>query len=351
MNATGALIFTAFSSPRRVGDVIEQLAIETCSKPRAIRSDVLTTVDRLVGQGLLTRDGLPDVPTDELATSQPDAPIDPAGAETWHFQSGPLEAGGITFEMRAGTPEIVDDLASALIGFDASRIDTADHRVDLPSEMVERLGVGGALTEAFDRLDAIVTEQAVGIRLHGGAVERDGDVVVVLGRSGSGKSSLTAALVRAGWAYLTDEVVVIEPGSRRVHPYRRPLDLEPRTIAELGVVAVVSTGGRKDKVRADQIGTGSTGGELAGIIVLTGRAPEGDREGLVRPAEALMALLPMTFEATFGDADAEVLGELARICEAVPTLRMGRVPLDEMVEAIDHAFGRRIADGSPTLVR
>ena len=75
------------------------------------------------------------------------------------------------------------------------------------------------------------------ILLHAGAVEFDGRVVVVTGESGRGKSTLTAALVLAGGAYLTDELVIIDPQDLSVRPYPKPLDLGPTSLELLGLPA------------------------------------------------------------------------------------------------------------------
>jgi hypothetical protein len=45
---------------------------------------------------------------------------------------------------------------------------------------------------------------------HGGAVSRDGYAAALLGPSGQGKSTLTAACARAGLAFLTDDCLVLD---------------------------------------------------------------------------------------------------------------------------------------------
>ncbi len=53
-----------------------------------------------------------------------------------------------------------------------------------------------------------------------------GDAAIVLpGPMGAGKSTLVAALVRAGLGYLTDEVVAFEPSSGVIRPYPKYLSL------------------------------------------------------------------------------------------------------------------------------
>lgn len=48
--------------------------------------------------------------------------------------------------------------------------------------------------------------------LHGGAVERDGQAVLVLGGSGSGKSTIAVSARRGGWRVLSDDLAVVRGG-------------------------------------------------------------------------------------------------------------------------------------------
>lgn len=60
--------------------------------------------------------------------------------------------------------------------------------------------------------------------VHAGVVGWRGRAVVVPGRSLSGKTTLVAALVRAGADYYSDEYAVLD-AEGRVHPYARPLSV------------------------------------------------------------------------------------------------------------------------------
>lgn len=66
--------------------------------------------------------------------------------------------------------------------------------------------------------------------LHAGAVSWRGRAVVLPAPPDSGKTTLTAALTRAGFRYLTDEASFLELGSGRLHPYPRALWMEPGTL-------------------------------------------------------------------------------------------------------------------------
>ena len=60
--------------------------------------------------------------------------------------------------------------------------------------------------------------------VHAGVVGWKGKAIVIPGYSFSGKSTLVAALVRAGATYYSDEYAVFDARGR-VHPYARPLEL------------------------------------------------------------------------------------------------------------------------------
>jgi hypothetical protein len=60
--------------------------------------------------------------------------------------------------------------------------------------------------------------------VHAGVVGWKGKAILVPGRSFTGKTTLTAALVRAGATYYSDEFAVLDTEGR-VHPYLKPLSV------------------------------------------------------------------------------------------------------------------------------
>jgi hypothetical protein len=60
--------------------------------------------------------------------------------------------------------------------------------------------------------------------VHAGVVGWKGHAIVVPGRSRSGKTTLVAALVKAGASYLSDEFAVLDARGR-VHPFAKPLSI------------------------------------------------------------------------------------------------------------------------------
>lgn len=63
--------------------------------------------------------------------------------------------------------------------------------------------------------------------LHGAAAASGGAAVALCAPTESGKSTLVTALVRAGFDYLTDEFLAINPDDLRVHPVPKAIALDP----------------------------------------------------------------------------------------------------------------------------
>jgi hypothetical protein len=85
--------------------------------------------------------------------------------------------------------------------------------------------------------------------VHAGCVAVDGKAILLPGRSMSGKSSLTAALVRAGADYYSDEFAVLD-NLGVVRPYSRPLAMRPYGGGPSARVQVEELGGRSGRVPA-----------------------------------------------------------------------------------------------------
>ena len=125
---------------------------------------------------------------------------------------------------------------------------------------------------------AQTTQQYVVV--HSAVVERGGQAAILPGPTGSGKSTLCAGLVMAGWRLLSDELALIDAGTGLVTPVPRPISLKNESIdliraafpdAVFGPVAPDTRKGRLAHLRppADSV---KRAGELAQLrwIVLPG---------------------------------------------------------------------------------
>jgi len=149
-------------------------------------------------------------------------------------------------------------------------------RVALSAE----LDVALAVLEAQIRA-GIALRAAEAVFVHAGVVARRGRAVLVPGLSFSGKTTLVAALVRAGASYLSDEYAVLDADGR-VHPYPKPL-------------SVRAPGSHRQTERlVESIGGTQTQAALpVGLIVVTAFRPGGawapERRSAGQGALALLA--------------------------------------------------------------
>ena len=86
-------------------------------------------------------------------------------------------------------------------------------------------------------LDAVIYELAKkcadGLLFHAAALCRNGCGVLLPGRSGSGKTLLSAFLARKGYAYLTDEMTFIAPQTLGMKGFQKPLHIKDTKIPGL----------------------------------------------------------------------------------------------------------------------
>lgn len=66
--------------------------------------------------------------------------------------------------------------------------------------------------------------------IHAGAVEKHGRAVILPAPPGSGKSTLTAALMLSGWRLLSDELTLIDRKTGLIHALPRPVSLKNESI-------------------------------------------------------------------------------------------------------------------------
>lgn len=137
----------------------------------------------------------------------------------------------------------------------------------------------GDVVDALHVLDgairSIVAVHAPGlVFIHAGAVAIDGRVLVLPGRSMTGKTTLVAALVEAGATYLSDEYAVFDAHGD-VHPYPRRL-------------SVRRPEGRRE-VSVDQIGGVTAAGPLPPIGVAALAHVAGGTFAVSEPGQAACA--------------------------------------------------------------
>lgn len=103
--------------------------------------------------------------------------------------------------------------------------------IELPS--------GPTTQHALSTLLADLNQRAVaaygGFSVHSGVARHKNRILAIPVESGGGKSTLTAALVLAGFSYLSDEGLCVEYDTGIVTPYPKPISLAPRSRSALGL--------------------------------------------------------------------------------------------------------------------
>lgn len=202
-----------------------------------------------------------------------------------------------------------------------------------------------ALTHLFGHLNRRVVAAAVpdAATLHAAAAAWDGRAVVLSGPTESGKSTLAAGLGLAGFEYLTDEVVVLDPETHEVAPYPKPLNIDPgswsvlgrlRPVAPSAVPDIADTQWHVDPMRLP--GGVAGGSRPVGALVRCRFTPHGrHRMQLMSPAEMVAEVIRDGFRPRTGvPAQLRLLGAIAR---NVPCYDLRFTTLDEAVQSISES--------------
>lgn len=179
------------------------------------------------------------------------------------------------------------------------------------------------LTDALDVLEShlqllVAANSTEGLFIHAGVVGWQGQAILIPGRTFSGKSTLVAALLKAGATYYSDEYAIIDEVGQ-VRPYPRLLSL--RTAA----------GSQDRRCHPEELG-GKLGTEPLPVrLVVVTRYEAGSRWQAreLSPAKAMLALLDNTVAARAQPHDA--MDRLQLIVTGSKAIKSKRGEADEVV--------------------
>ena len=153
-----------------------------------------------------------------------------------------FEALGFSFALECEDAELQDYLEGVLAAFafggpvahryvlrsTGEPSEELPHEVLLDGERIAGAAVGWAMVDSVVHdLNRRVVDSSPHLLLHAGGVAGDGAAAALPGHMEAGKTTLTAGLVRAGLTYLTDEALALDRESLLVHPYPKPLSIDP----------------------------------------------------------------------------------------------------------------------------
>jgi hypothetical protein len=211
-----------------------------------------------------------------------------------------FEAYGVKIAVRGSQPEILERVRAYMPpGWKPCASADVERRFDIQQESdgsysffkdgeSQTLGLNLELAVLLldTELRLYIARKAPGvIFVHAGVVAHRGRTIVLPGVSFAGKTTLVAAMVRAGARYYSDEFAVLDENGL-VHPYPKPLSLRDQYNIQIDQ-SVESLGG-------------TAGDEPlpVGLVAITSYKPGGDwQPRRMSPGEGAMAVLANTVPA------------------------------------------------------
>lgn len=177
--------------------------------------------------------------------------------------------------------------------------------------------------------------------LHAAAVEIGGRALVLVAPSGTGKSTAARMLCSAADArYLTDETVIIDPRTRLVFPYPKPIS----AVQDGG-----TRGGKVDLALADLGFTPCREPVPLGAVVVLERSGPPARWGQMGPTDAMLAVAAQSSSLSLLD---HPLTTLDAVLSAVGGGRLLQyAEIDDALPLLLEAPSRSARQAAPTAVR
>ena len=240
LNSAAAFLVRKLQDGTPVSDLAGALTSALAVAPQTAAGWVASTLDALGSHGLLA-----DGPVPELLSSEPLAdgaarrrrqaamppyePFEPQAEGRYRLLGTyALVRYGHTAQMRmvdavighlkseeTTEPNLVIDISAAAWG--DQQLSSNIYREGEPEDHAEKLSKLGPLVKSALWVTAVNTYDFL-LNLHAGVVAKGSSCILLPATSGSGKSSLTAALTHSGFRYLSDEVALIERGTFRAPP-------------------------------------------------------------------------------------------------------------------------------------
>ena len=182
------------------------------------------------------------------------------------------------------------------------------------------------------------------VLLHAGVLARGGRAVIMAATPGSGKSTLTAAMMLRGYRLLSDEFGVLDPSTGELRPMLKPVALKNRSIDVIrgfspdAVIGPVFCGTRKGDVAhlaPDAASAAATGRNARPALVIFPRFVAGGRLQLKPqpPEQAFSRLAFNSFNyALLGPVSFHAVADVAATC---PAFELSYGSLDEAIHCLD----------------
>ncbi|MEM9202862.1 MAG: PqqD family peptide modification chaperone [Actinomycetota bacterium] len=345
LNASAASLWDGLQTPTTVATLTADIAQSFEVDPASIRMEVERTIDRFVADGLAGSIDEPSAPITGVVSGPVGAPavvIGAMGATIGLFVEAPM--------VRAALERVTAPLATVGVhdGWIAVDEDAGAWTVTSSLGASARTGSRlGGLLRVISEINAVaVAACPERLVLHAGAVTSGAGAVLLPGASNRGKSTLTTALVRSGFGYLTDEAAAVD-ADRVVHPFAKAIALDPGSFPLFGDLAPTPTNPvevamarREWHVPPADIGAVDGPTPVRAVVCPAWRAGVSTRLARVPGAEALHMLLGDAFD--FDRGGAPVFDILTDLVRSVPVYRLRYSELSDAVRVVG-----RVLDAAP----
>ena len=317
LSPTSYAVLSAGDSTARVEEMVALWARQTNTDPRVVARQVSANLEQLVVRGLAGR------------TSTILEPVPPSGSTG--PAPGPHRGAVHTvvdhrIRFRSQDPRLLDMIDRHLgtaggacrptLHFDVTSTDqgavvlTTNTEWCFPTRQAFLNQLPGVINEFAARSHSCVV-------LHAGAVRSPiGQVVVLAASSNAGKSTLTAALVQAGWDYLGDEAIGIRSGTLAAVSYPKRIALAAASRAVLGLPLSSAPDAAVRELRADAVRLSGDVGPIAHVVLPEYRKGAAISLARLDPPAAVKALLANTLN--LARAGEEGLTALCHLAASVP---------------------------------
>jgi hypothetical protein len=203
----------------------------------------------------------------------------------------------------------VRTLCDAFVDNGIERADTIDIRVSETNNSASwSAWCGDELLFTSPRTEQLVSDlewwlcneavsRAVGcVHIHAGSIARGGEAIVLPGKSGVGKSTLTVASLSRGFDVLTDDVTLVSRTDRLVLPFLRSFHLDGNAIGLLRHldISIPPFEGELRTFSPSQFGVKSRldPAKLRALVFLDRRDGDSGTLQVIDQARAILMLLP-----------------------------------------------------------
>lgn len=346
LNATATAIWLLCDGEEDLDAIVAELASLFEADPLEIRGEVESTVAGFTTMGLLVD---PGVAAAEAPAPPPISAVAGPASADFVLQRRFIRVGlysglGSNFVLETDGADLARLLADRFCDLSLADQTTApDHRVLVhrgDGQIVHSpwtVEIDGRPAGMGADDDDVLQELLTGLvfnknsnhplTFHAAAVSHRGRGVLITGGWGIGKSTTMLALIRAGFGYLADEVTVVDPSTRAVHPWHSPIAQTRDNWRSMGVDVAVPHGcerylGHHQPVAASSLPFAylSDGAVLGAILIVAHLPGEQTRVELLDPAyaaariQATMLVPEKAREAWIHD--------VVHLAEAIPTYQL-----------------------------